>query len=330
MTANYDSVVLRNKLQIALQPLVVPVFKTETIFLLVQFARERDIVHDNIVYLADVERVVGWGEELLKVHCTQLCIEEGGLVVVVVTDSVEHRHIAIGDHLQVVVEFGHVVEYEVAEVDGEEFILARRLILLQCYDIRIDIVAELVTCAIDLDTLHLRVANHRYRIFLNRLLSLFEYEVCTHSLNIARDTQEVLRHALAECELIFRRGRDCYEANIVEIRLDLIVASVVGLNAELAIGNYRAYDRLAIGVGNTAEYGIFSIERLGWLRHVVVEELALNGCVGRVCCDIADAATVADNLTLVCAIDHKDRSNRRASGTTGNTADIDFEEVDSI
>ena len=89
---------------------------------------------------------------------------------------------------------------------NEELALIVCLLLLECYDIWVDVVAELVGCAIHLVTLNLWVANHYDGVRLGTLLALLEYEVSLDSLCVTRYAEEVLRYALAEREFVVGMG----------------------------------------------------------------------------------------------------------------------------
>ena len=118
MGADHDRLVLGHVAQVLPEPVGDLVAQPQFVGFRGVLASVEDVVHEDVVHVADIGRIAGRTEVHLEIDRAQRIAQDGRLVVVVVADDVEGRRV----HPLRIVDIGvvdvHVVVDQVAEVDA--------------------------------------------------------------------------------------------------------------------------------------------------------------------------------------------------------------------
>ena len=267
MTTKNDCRILRNILQVVLQPRTSAIVEALLIASLCAWTAVINGVYNHKVHLTNIERVVLRCEIRVEVWSTHLRLEECLLVVVVVTNYAKHWASSLRQHIYIVVVGIHKVVEKIAEVDSVDILT---LLLLQRSNILQDNIAETLDRFIILQTASLRIANHCNEIVVSNLLALCEDEVRTYRLGIARNTQEELWTIVANRNLILRRNRDCHEINTLHIALHRIDTIYICENRLQAIAHHCSRHWHTIGADYTTKDCRAILQRLNKLCNIII------------------------------------------------------------
>lgn len=239
MGADHNRLVLRHVAQILPEPVGDLVAQAQFVGLRGVVAPVEDVVHEDVVHVADVGRIAGRTEIHFEIDRPQRIAQDRRLVVVVVADDVEGRRV----HPPGVVDIGvvdvHVVVNQVAEVDA----VARGGDRTAHTDhVGNDHRPVGLGRSVDAVVLDLGVALHQQRVVHGGNQARFEHEIGLHLLLEAVDAPEELRTAVARRNFVLGRNRHEHEAAQFEVARQRITPVGVGLRTVKPVAHHDALD----------------------------------------------------------------------------------------
>ena len=239
MGADHDRLVLGHVAQVLPEPVGDLVAQPQFVGFRGVLASVEDVVHEDVVHVADIGRIAGRTEVHLEIDRAQRIAQDGRLVVVVVADDVEGRRV----HPLRIVDIGvvdvHVVVDQVAEVDA----VARGPDRAAHADhVGNDHRAVSLGRTIDAVVLDLGIALHEQRMVLGGRQARFEHEIGLHLLLEAVDAFEELRASVTRRDFVFGRHRNEDEAALRKVARQRIAPLGVGLRAVEPVAHHDALD----------------------------------------------------------------------------------------
>ena len=187
----------------------------------------------------------------LVVHRAERILQQCGLVVVVVADDIEGYHVHAVGIMQIDGIGRQLVIDHIAQLDA----IARRGDALACLD---DVgnhhVAVGLRRIVPEEILDLRVALHDERVVVGRLLARFEHEIGRKGLDIAGNTLERRRQAVAGGYLVLGGHRQHDEMAVFKVARHRITAVGIGLRTVQSVADNGSRDGAAVGRRNSTRH----------------------------------------------------------------------------